>query len=107
MKATVNTRTTDLNRAVKLEMSVDEAVALEAILGGMRGTLARTLPWYGGIADALEGAGLVTTISHAIEQRFHRFEVGLVEYPDGDKLHPGAEIEKRSMPERARALHQS
>lgn len=58
---------------VTLKLSVDEAVALEAVLGGACGPLARVLPWYDSIADVLEEKHLPTTIAHAVEQRFYYF----------------------------------
>ncbi len=54
MKAKVNKRSKNLNAAVTLAMSVEEAVALEAVLGRLRGEAARLLPWYDDIADVLE-----------------------------------------------------
>lgn len=58
---------------VTLKLTTEEAIALEAVLGGASGSIARTLPWYDQIADALETRGHVDTISHAVEQRFVHF----------------------------------
>jgi hypothetical protein len=58
---------------VTLKLSVEEAISLEAVLAGAVGPIARELPWYDAIADVLEAKHLPTTISHAVEQRFHHF----------------------------------
>jgi hypothetical protein len=87
MFASINGRTKNMNKAVKLEMSVDEAVALEALLGILRGEAAATFPgWYDDIADVLEegerGAnalwlaeGMPHTIYQAAERHRETFRV--------------------------------
>jgi hypothetical protein len=72
---------------VTLKLSIDEAVALEAVLGGFRGPIARALPWYDAIANALEHEkhNLLSgrTISQAVEERFVPFHCAPTFF-DGD-----------------------
>lgn len=66
---------------ITLYLSTDEAIALEAILGGMKGNLAQLVPgWYDRIADALETRNDVVTVSHAVEQRYRYFGVDATQY---------------------------
>lgn len=67
MKVKVNPKTTNLNAAVTLTLSVDEALALESLLGVLSGRAARRVPWYDQIADELEAKLPIGTISQAVE----------------------------------------
>jgi hypothetical protein len=59
---------------VTLKMTVEEALSLEGVLAG---PIAREIPWYDEIADALEASGVLgnDTIYAAVERRFHFFNV--------------------------------
>ena len=68
MKVKTHPTSQNLNRAVTLELSLTEAVRLEALLGSLVGGPARLVPWYDQIADALEAKLLPSTISEAVER---------------------------------------
>lgn len=74
---------TATENGVKLELDLEEAIALEQILGYMNKPLYDLVPWYDDIANVLEETHLKGgTIADATSARFVRFHTAPMFWDD-------------------------